>query len=149
MPENPPVSRSRLLSSVLLAWLGSHLVIVAGHVALVFLYSVAIAPGLPPADYTAFAERSGPWFSIFFGGPVFYLVGRWLRSRLGALGRRAALAAWTLYCLTDLTIVLAVHGLPSPILAGQWIVSQAIKLLAVLVSTASTEIRGPADREAG
>jgi hypothetical protein len=122
------------------------LVLIAGHIALVFFYSVAIAPDLPAAEYTAFAESSGPWFSILFGGPVFYGVGRFLLGQLGSGGRRAAIAAWTLYSLTDLTIVLAFHGMPSSSLAAQWTLSQAIKLVAVVVATRSTE--GSSDRGA-
>ena len=145
MAEEILPSRSRVAGFTLGGWLGSHLLLIVGHVALVFLYSVLVAPGLAHAEYAAFAERSGPWFSIVFGGPVFYLVGRILHARLGAWGRRAALAAWVLYSLTDLGIVLAVHGVPGWALAGQWILSQSIKLLAVLAATRAPVTGGSAD----
>jgi len=135
MPESSPYSRPRFVASIVSTWLGSHLVLIAGHVALVFFYSVAIAPDRSAAEYTAFAQRSGPWFSIVLGGPVFYAVGRFLVNRFGSHGRRAAIAAWTLYSLTDLAVALAIAGIPSPSLAGQWIASQAIKLAAILIAT--------------
>ncbi|MBZ0112232.1 MAG: hypothetical protein K8J08_07230 [Thermoanaerobaculia bacterium] len=96
MPGSSSRERPRFISSIVGAWLGSHLVLIAGHVALVFFYSVATAPDLPAAEYAIFAERSGPWFSILFGGPVFYAVGRLLSKRTGSDERRAAMAVWTL-----------------------------------------------------
>ena len=104
------------------------------RVLLVFLYSVTIAPDLPAAEYSAFAERSGPWFSILFGAPVFYWVGRILRRRGAPHGRVVGLASWVLYSICDLTIVLVV-GSMTLLLGAQWVVSQAVKLIAVWLAT--------------
>ena len=120
---------------VVALWLAAHVVLIVCHVLLVFLYSAAIAPGLEHADYQAFALRSGPWLSIVLGGPVFYAVGRLLRRRARPLGRRAGLAAWGLYSATDAAIVLASAATITPLLAGQWLVSQGVKLWAVVLGT--------------
>lgn len=113
--------------------------LIAGHVLLVFLYSLTIARDLPAAEYSAFAERSGPWFSIFFGAPVFYWVGRILRRRTAPHARGVGLASWALYSICDLSIVLAV-GSMTPLLGVQWVVSQAVKLIAVWLATRNPTI---------
>lgn len=125
---------SRTLWTVATWWL-AHVSLIAGHVLIVFLYSFFVAPGLESADVQAFAMRSGPWFSILAGGPVFYVLARLLARRLGSDGRRCALAAWALYSATDAAIVLlSVETIPA-LLAGQWLLSQGIKLIAVLLAT--------------
>lgn len=124
----------RLVAWSVAGWWIAMATLIAGHVLLVFLYSVAIAPDLPPAEYTAFAERSGPWFSIVLGAPVFYWVGRILRRRVAPRERGVGLAAWALYSAFDLTIVLAV-GSMTMLLTGQWLVSQAVKLVAIRFAT--------------
>ena len=128
------------------AWLTGHVVLIAGHVALVFLYSVAIAPGLTNEEYSAFALASGPWFSIVAGGPVFYLLGRLLVRRLGAGARAAGLVAWVLYCAVDASVVLATTDAIGSGLAAQWIASQSVKLVAILWATRAAE--GEADAAA-
>ena len=133
--RNAPPSRWRIAIRVVALWLASHVVMIAGHVLLVFLYSVAIEPGLENADYRQFAERSAPWFSIVFGAPVFYAVGMLLRRRVQPHARGAGLTVWGLYTATDAAILLASVGSPPPLLAGQWLVSQAVKLLVVLWAT--------------
>ena len=125
----------RVVAWTLGLWWLAHLVLIAGHVLLVFVYSIAVAPGLEHADYQAFAETSAPWFSIVAGGPVFYALGRLLRKRVAPSGRRAGLVVWGLYSATDLAIVLASGFALTPLFAGQWVTSQAIKLFAVLLAT--------------
>ncbi len=120
---------------IVLAWLAGHVVLIAGHVLLVFLYSVLVAPGLTSEDYTAFAMASGPWFSIIVGGPVFYALGRMLVSRLGGRARTAGLVTWLLYSSVDAAVVLMTVDVVSALLAGQWLLSQGIKLAAVLWAT--------------
>lgn len=121
----------RHLAWVVGAWWVAHVALVLGHVVHVFLYSVAVAPDLPVAAYSTYAERSGPWFSILFGGPVFYLLGRILRRRVAHRARLLGLAVWVLYSITDLAIVVAVVEAPTPLLMAQWSAAQGIKLLAV------------------
>lgn len=134
-PHGP--SRGKVAAWVVGTWLGAHVVLIAGHVVLVLLYSLVIAPGLEHADYQAFAARSAPWFSIVAGGPVFWLVGRILHRCVRPHGRGAGLAAWGLYTATDAAILLASVGMPPALLAGQWVVSQAVKLVAVRLATRS------------
>lgn len=118
-------------------WWSAHAALILGHVALVFLYSITVAPDRPPAEYSAFAERSGPWFSIVLGGPVFYVLGKILAKRVAPHGRAVALTTWALYTLCDLAIVLALGGAVTPLLYGQWVTSQTIKFVAVWVATRS------------
>ena len=127
--------RGRTVTWVVGTWLAAHAVLIAGHVLLVLLYSVAVAPGLSNADYEEFARASGPWFSILFGFPVFYALGRILRGRLDSGARAAGLAVWCLYSATDFAVVLAYEASITAMLAVQWCVSQGVKLAAVLVST--------------
>lgn len=117
------------------AWLTGHIVLIAGHVLLVFVYSLAVAPGLTTEDYAAFAMASGPWFSMVFGGPVFYALGRLLVARVGSGARAAGLVAWALYSSVDAAVLVTTADEVSALLAGQWIASQAIKLAAVLWAT--------------
>ncbi len=112
-------------------WWLAHALLIAGHVGLVFLYSVAVAPGLEHADYMAFAERSGPWFSIVAGIPVFFALGRLLRRTTGPAARRVGLWAWGLYTLTDATLVLASGVALTALFVGQWLTSQTVKLIAI------------------
>ena len=125
---------SRRIAWVVASWLGSHAILIAGHVLLIFLYSVLVAPGLENEAYQEFALRSGPWFSIVAGGPVFYLVARHLLRRFGPAGRMMALVVWGLYSATDLVIVLIAGTTFSPWFSVQWIASQSIKLVAVLLA---------------
>ena len=115
--------------------LSAHATLIAGHVLLIFLYSMTIARGLTNADYQAFAMASGPWFSIVAGGPVFYLWGRFLAKKFPANGRLIGLIVWGLYSATDLTIVLLVHTEFTPLFVTQWIASQSVKLVAILWAT--------------
>jgi len=127
--------RPRTVAWVIGMWLGAHVVLIAGHVLLVFLYSAFIEPGLSNAEYQAFARASGPWFSIVFGFPAFYAVGRILSGRMGPSARVAGLAVWCLYSATDLAIVLAYEESITALLAVQWCVSQGVKVAGVLWAT--------------
>ena len=116
------------------SWLTGHIVLIAGHVLLVFLYSVTVAPGLTNAEYSQFALDSGPWFSIVSGGPVFYIIARVLRKRLAPNGRRAGLLVWALYSATDAAIVLASSAPLGPWFTLKWVASQSVKLAGVLLA---------------
>ena len=133
MKERP--TRTRTILWVIGMWWLAHLVLVLGLVLLVFLYSVAVEPGLTDVDYRAFAERSGPWFSILAGGPVFYCLGRLLRGRVPPNGRAAGLATWALYSLTDAAVSTLSLTILTPLFAAQWVTSQGVKLAAVLAAT--------------
>ncbi len=127
-------------------WWLAHIALVGALVLLVFFYSVAIAPGLENSEYAAFAERSGPWLSIAVGGPVFYLIGRGLRRRVAPHGRAAGLTTWALYSVTDAVIVALSLGSLPLFFAAQWVASQTVKLVAVLMATRdSADESTPAD----
>lgn len=125
----------RLVAWTVGAWWAAHVVVVLGHVVHVFLYSVAVAPDLPAADYSAYAERSGPWFAILFGGPVFYLLGWVLRRRVAHRARLLGLTVWALYAITDLAIIVAVVGAPPPLVMAQWSATVGVELVAVWWAT--------------
>lgn len=67
-------------------------------------HSYAIRTGETQELYSAFASTSGPWVSLIAGGPVFFVIARWIRRRarsaanlgddlgLAALARRASLS---------------------------------------------------------
>ncbi len=112
---------------------------IAGHVLLVFVYSVVVAPGAEHSDYQTFARESAPWFSIVAGGPVFYGLGRVLRGRLSRKARLAGLVVWGFYSAADLAILIAALPTVPGLLAAQWVVSQGVKLVAVLLATRSSE----------
>lgn len=142
LPPTGTPSRWKIAAWVVALWLAAHVVLVAAHVLMVFIYSVAIAPGLGHADYQVFAQRSAPWFSIVFGGPVFYGVGWLLRRKVPPHERGAGLATWGLYSAADAAIVVASVAAPGALLVGQWLVSQGVKLLAVLLATRGSRAAG-------
>ncbi len=133
MTQSPTLIRTALW--IVATWWLAHLLLIAGHVLVVFLYSALVAPGLENADYQAFAMRSGPWYSIVAGGPVFYLFGRVLVRRVSPRQRASGLIVWALYSATDAAIVILSLGTVPALLAGQWVVSQGVKLAAILLAT--------------
>ena len=76
----------------------------------VAVYSYAIHTGETPEFYSAFAKVSGPWVSLIAGGPVFFLIARWIRRRApaGALGTAMAMSG--LYLATEVAILLLWSG---------------------------------------
>lgn len=128
----------KIVMWVIIAWWTAHLVLIIGHVLHVFIYSTAITPGLQHEDYVTYAQQSGPWFSIACGGPVFYVLGILLRRRVGPHARNAGLVVWGLYSILDLAVLLMAGATISLLLAGQWLASQAIKLIAIILATHST-----------
>lgn len=91
----------------------------------VAVYSHLIAPGQDPAAYRQYAQVASPWVSVVAGVPLFYALGRWLRSRA------AAVWLYALYLAFDAALL---AGLPTPgpvpwaLVAASW----ATKLGAVL-----------------
>ena len=135
---SPTPSRPKVVFWTVAVWLIGHVALIAAAIAVVLAYSVAVAPGLETEAYTEFANASGPWVSIVFGGPVFWALGRMLVGRLGVdSARRSGLIAWGLYSVTDFVIV-SVAGTWGVVLAVQWVASQSIKLVGMWVGT-----RGP------
>lgn len=95
----------------------------------VAIYSYLIHPGETPAFYQRYAEVASPWVSVVAGGPIFYLICRWIGSRVRARAWPTAMALFGFYVLLDLAIVLSM-GVPSSRFVGILIASYSIKFLA-------------------
>jgi hypothetical protein len=76
----------------------SHITLITLSIICVAVYSYAIHTGESQEFYNAFARTSGPWVSLIAGGPVFFLIARWIRRRApyAALGTAMAMAAFYL-----------------------------------------------------
>ena len=80
------------------ATLLAEITMIALSVICVAVYSYAIHTGESPEFYSAFARVSGPWVSLIAGGPVFFLIARWIRrrARSAAVGTAMAMAGFHL-----------------------------------------------------
>ena len=98
----------------------------------VAVYSYAIHTGETQEFYNAFARASGPWVSLITGGPVFFLIARWIRRRAPSAALGTAMAQAGLYLAIEVTVLLLWPGdttgaLPFMIggfvlkLAGAWL----------------------------
>ena len=98
----------------------------------VAVYSYAIHTGESQEFYNAFAQASGPWISLLAGGPVFFLIARWIRRRApsAALGTAMAMAAvylaievavLLLWPVNTVVAFLVMIGCFVPKLAGVWL----------------------------
>ena len=76
----------------------------------VAVYSYAIHTGETPAFYSAFAQVSGPWVSLIAGGPVFFLIARWIRRRAPAAALGTAMAMAGLYLAIEVATLLLWPG---------------------------------------
>jgi hypothetical protein len=56
--------------------------LIALSIICVAVYSYAIHTGESAEFYGEFAKVSGPWVSLIAGGPVFFLIARWIRRRV-------------------------------------------------------------------
>jgi hypothetical protein len=100
------VGKSALVAIALL------LVNVAISIAVIAVYSYAVAPGHEAAFYDAAAQRIAPWSSVVFGGPLFfaaaYLLSRKPRDRNPMA---FALSMFGVYALIDLGVMVAAGAL--------------------------------------
>ncbi|MCC7002014.1 MAG: hypothetical protein IT357_07650 [Gemmatimonadaceae bacterium] len=106
MPSPTPPHRPhwpRVLGAILIA----QVMLIAGAVAWVAIYSYLIAPGQSIAAYQAHAQVSGPWVSLVLGIPVFFGLGRWLARHRPEAARASAIALGVGYVVVDLAILLA------------------------------------------
>jgi hypothetical protein len=97
----------------------------------VAVYSYAIHTGETQAFYNAFAMRSGPWISLIAGGPVFFLIARWIRRRAGAAAFSTAMAQLGLYFAIEATVFLLWSGEKPEIPAASWALVIAASLIKV------------------
>ena len=94
-------------------WVALPTAIIAGiaNVTLFFLFMVlyghVINPGHEDAFYQEAATRFGPYASIVGGIPVFFLTGVVLRRFLGTRALKVGIAAWCIYFVLDVAIILA------------------------------------------
>ena len=102
---------------------------IAATFAWVAFYSYVVHRGETADFYQRHAEVAGPWVSIVAGTPIFYLVCRWIGSRVPSRAWPTAMALFALFVLVDLALMLSA-GTPSPRILGFMVVSYLLKLLA-------------------
>lgn len=112
----------------------------------VAVYSYAIHPGETQEFYAAFAQASGPWVSLIAGGPVFFLIARWIRRRAPAAALGTALAVWGLYLAIEVAMIVLWPGGVSAILATLPIVigGFVLKLTGAWLGAGGITARAPA-----
>jgi len=76
----------------------------------VAVYSYAIHTGETPEFYGEFAKASGPWVSLIAGGPVFFLIARWIRRRAPSAALGTAMAQAGFYLAIEITVLLLWPG---------------------------------------
>lgn len=92
------------------ATLLAEITLIALSILCVAVYSYAIHTGETQEFYEAFAMVSGPWVSLIAGGPVFFLIARWIRRRASATALGTAMALCGLYIVVEVVIVLLWPG---------------------------------------
>ena len=102
---------------------------IAATFAWVALYSYLVHPGETPAFYQRYAQVAGPWVSLLAGTPIFFLVCRWIGSRVPSRAWPTAMALFGLFVLVDLALMLSART-PSPRILGFMAASYLLKLLA-------------------
>lgn len=84
--------------------------LIALSIVCVAVYSYAIHTGETPEFYGEFASASGPWVSLLAGGPVFFLIARWIRRRAPAAAVGTVLAMVGLYLAIEIAVLLLWPG---------------------------------------
>ena len=119
---------------------------IAAAFAWVAFYSYFVHPGETADFYQRYAEVAGPWVSLLAGTPIFYLVCRWIGSRVPSRAWPTAMALFGLFVVVDFALILAA-GTPSPRIVGFVAASYLLKLVACHLaarSTARREVAEPA-----
>ena len=112
----------------------------------VAVYSYAIHTGEAPEFYSAFAKVSGPWVSLIAGGPVFFLIARWIRRRAPAAALATAMAMSGFYLAIEVVSLLLWPGDSSaklatlPFMIGAFVV----KVAGAWLGAGGTIARAPA-----
>lgn len=99
------------------ATLLAEITLIALSIMCVAVYSYAIHTGETQEFYSAFARVSGPWVSLIAGGPVFFLIARWIRKRAPAAALGTAMAMSGLYLAIEVAVLLLWPGDASATLA--------------------------------
>lgn len=112
----------------------------------VVFYSYLVHPGETPSFYERHAQAAGPWVSLLAGTPIFYLVCRWIGSRVPARAWPTAMAIFGLFVLVDGALMFSA-GVPSSRMAGFMFASYLLKFLACHLAgrrAALQEVAAPA-----
>lgn len=88
----------------------AEITLIALSIICVAVYSYAIHTGETQEFYEAFARVSGPWVSLIAGGPVFFLIARWIRRRAGSAALGTAMAMAGLYLSIEIAALLLWPG---------------------------------------
>lgn len=128
------------------ATLLAEITLIAFSILCVAVYSYAIHTGGTQEFYSAFANASGPWVSLIAGGPVFFLIARWMRRRTPAGAQATAMAMCALYLAIEVAIVLLWPGALSAMLAILPIVigGLVLKVIGAWLGAGGTAARAPA-----
>jgi hypothetical protein len=120
--------------------------LIALSVMCVAVYSYAIRTGETQEFYSAFAQASGPWVSLIAGGPVFFLIARWIRRRAPAAALGTAMAMSGLYVAIEVAITLLWPGGADATLAILPLVigGLVLKLTGAWLGAGGTTARAPA-----
>ena len=94
----------------LVATLLAEITLIALSIICVAVYSYAIHTGETQEFYEAFARVSGPWVSLIAGGPVFFLIARWIRRRAQSAAFGTAMAMFGLYFAIEIAVLLLWSG---------------------------------------
>jgi hypothetical protein len=116
---------------------------IALSVLCVAVYSYTIHTGESQEFYNAFAQASGPWVSLITGGPVFYLIARWIRRRAPMAAPRTAMAMCGLYLAIEVAVILAWPGDTSGVLPFM-IGGMAVKVAGAWFGAGGTSMRASA-----
>ena len=84
--------------------------LIALSILCVAVYSYTIRTGETQEFYSAFAKASGPWVSLIAGGPVFFLLARWIRRRASSAALGTAMAMVGLYIAIEVAFLLLWPG---------------------------------------
>jgi uncharacterized protein YhhL (DUF1145 family) len=117
---------------------------IAAAFAWVALYSYLVHPGETPAFYQRYAQVASLWVSLLAGTPIFYLICRWIGSKVPSRAWPTAMALFGLFVLVDLALVLSM-GTPSPRVLGFVAASYLLKLLACHLGGRSAARKGGAE----
>ena len=88
----------------------AQITMIALSILCVAVYSYAIHTGETPEFYGEFAKVSGPWVSLIAGGPVFFLIARWIRRRAPSAALGTAMAMAGLYLAIEIAVLLLWPG---------------------------------------
>ena len=110
------------------ATLLAELAMIALSIICVAVYSYAIHTGETPEFYSEFAKASGPWVSLIAGGPVFFLIARWIRRRARSAAFATAMTMAGLYLAIEIAVLLIWPGDTSgtiPFVIGGFVIKLA------------------------